>query len=62
MAKFKVEQKVLCEVNVWYELEADSVESALINIASWTDPTANPDADHEIVSDTKILKTTVTEV
>ena len=62
MPKFKVEQTVQCEVDVWFTIEAESLEDALQYVEnSLTSPTSVPGCDYEIVSDGDILSTSVQE-
>ena len=64
MARYKVEQKVLCEVKVWYEIECSTMENALDMVALNTSPTDRTmdGTDYEIQSDNKIIKTMIVEV
>ena len=65
MAIYKVRQRVLCEVSVWYEVECDTMENALGKVAFNTSPTSMSlldGNDYEITSDEKILSTTIEEV
>lgn len=62
MAKFFVNQRVLCEVSVTYHIEADSHEKALLKISDIKSPTSigiMDGMDYEIIDDVEILKTTV---
>lgn len=59
MKKFNVEQTVLCEVNVRYVIEAKTHEEALVKLSSNGNPTCVDSADFEIVSDVRILNTTM---
>ena len=64
MAKFEVNQIVLCEVRVSYFVEAVNHQEAL-RIASENDSPTDRSADgcdYEIISDNAILKTTLKEV
>jgi hypothetical protein len=63
MRKFKVEQLVQCEVNVWFIVEAETLEDALNDVEnSFTAPTSIPGCDYEVVSDGDILSTTIQEI
>jgi hypothetical protein len=61
MSKFNVEQIVLCEVRVWYTVEANNHTQALEIVAKNDCPTdrSMDGTDYEIISDTEILKTKV---
>lgn len=59
MAKFKVRQIVLCEVEVHYGFDASSDEEAFQKISKITSPTSYDGADHEIISDELIKYTKV---
>ena len=61
MKKFKVVQKVLCEVFVKHTVEAHTHEQALRLVGGFDSPTSVFGADYEIISDNAILSTTVTE-
>lgn len=63
MAKFSVEQIVLCEVKVWYKVEALDHTEALAIVAKNDCPTDRSisGTDYEIISDNEILKTNVEE-
>ena len=59
MAKFIVNQNVLCEVNVNYRIEANSKEEAQRIVNDIKTPTCFDCADYEIVSDERILSTDI---
>lgn len=59
MAKFFVNQRLLCEVSVSYPIDADTHEDALKQISVIGSPTCIASVDYEIVDDVEILKTTV---
>lgn len=61
MPKFRVDQLVLCEVKVWYNLEADTMEDALNKVAEIKTPTCAVDVDWEITSDQNIITTSIKE-
>jgi len=61
MAKFKVNQIVMCEVRVWYVVDAPTHSEALALVASRRCPTSEDGADYEITSDTAITYTKVEE-
>ena len=63
MRKFKVAQTVQCEVDVWFTIEAESLEDALRYVEnSLVSPTSIPGCDYEIVSDGDILSSSVEEI
>lgn len=65
MKKFKVQQVVLCEVSVWFTVQAESHTEALELVAQEGAPTSRSimdGADYEITSDNNILKTLIEEV
>jgi hypothetical protein len=66
MAKFSVEQVVLCEVRVWYQLEANSDTHALKIVSEDECPTSNdtgkPFRDYEIISDGKMSYTKIERI
>jgi hypothetical protein len=59
MAKFKVNQIVICEVRVWYEVDALTHSDALDIVAKKRCPTSEDGADYEIISDVEIKSTKV---
>jgi hypothetical protein len=59
MAKFKVNQIVMCEVRVWYVVDAPTHSEALDMVAKKRCPTSEAGADYEITSDTAITYTKV---
>ena len=59
MAKFFVNQRVLCTVSVTYKIDANTHEDALKQISDIGSPTSMTSVDYEIVDDVEILKTTV---
>jgi hypothetical protein len=62
MALFNVAQTVLCEVNVWYSVEAKNETEAAAKVAMIDCPTCADGRDFEIVSDNEILLTNINEV
>lgn len=62
MAKFRVSQTVMCEVKVWYMVNAIDHTSALEEVAGNASPTAVSGSDYEIVSDKAIALTIVEEM
>jgi hypothetical protein len=63
MKKYKVTQIVQCKVRVWYEVESECLEDALIKIGRNTSPTdkAIDGTDYEIVEDEFIKRTIIEE-
>ena len=60
--RFKVNQTVLCEVNVWYHVDAEDMTIALEMVSRNSSPTSMMHiGDFEIVGDESILKTTIQE-
>ena len=59
MPKFRVNQTVICEVNVWYMVDAPTHSDALAIVASKKCPTSEDGVDYEITSDTAIIYTKV---
>lgn len=59
MAKFKVNQIVMCEVRAWYVVDAPTHSEALALVASKRSPTSESGVDYEITSDTAITYTKV---
>ena len=57
MAKYEVRQMVMCEVSVWYVVEADSHTEALLEVSKINCPTCAEGRDYEINSDCNILST-----
>ena len=62
MALFNVAQTVLCEVNVWYTVEAKNETEAAELVAKIDCPTCADGRDFEIISDNQILITNISEV
>ena len=62
MAKYDVRQKVMCEVSVWYTVEANSHNEAILIVSSIHTPTSVSNADFEIISDCNILSTSVKRI
>jgi hypothetical protein len=62
MKKFRVEHVVLCEVRVWYQVDANNHSEALEIVSKVDCPTGSSiinGADYEIISDNEILYTKV---
>ena len=62
MAKFSVSQTVMCEVKVWYMVDAIDHASALAEVAGNASPTTVSGSDYEIVSDHAIAYTMLEEI
>jgi hypothetical protein len=62
MAKYDVSQMVMCEVSVWYVVEADSHTEALLEVSKINCPTCANGRDFEINSDCNILSTSVKRI
>jgi hypothetical protein len=62
MAKYRVSQLVMCEVKVWYEVDAIDHASALAEVAKNDTPTCVDGRDFEIISDKEITFTKVEAV
>jgi hypothetical protein len=62
MALFNVAQTVLCEVNVWYTVEAENETEAAAKVALINCPTCVYGRDFEIIGDNEILSTDINEV
>lgn len=57
MAKFRVKQIVLCEVEVVYNIEATDMYEALDQVIKIDTPTCADGRDFEIISDVEIKST-----
>ena len=59
MTKYKVEQLVMCEVRVWYTVEAPNHSDAVLAVAKNNCPTCAEGRDFEIISDNEIKYTLI---